>query len=506
MPSRTSAPKKVNLDAPAESAIFQHSPFPGFHLRTEWEPGCQPDEVYDSVLPRWRAWLRRYLVRRLRQEKVWMAEWQGRMRTEVRDRYFYYSAVFGTHTFFMTFLPLIFFFGHPLKGRGLLYVVGLGIYSSSFAKDLVCTPRPYSPPMVRLTMSTHHHEYGFPSSHSTNSVSMALFLGEWLLETRAVVGMPGVLLGWTVLTIYAASVVGGRLYSGMHSIADIVGGSLMGVGCWAMWSIIRNASEAWVDSGHNSVPTITILLTLALVHFHPEPVDDCPCFEDAIAILSVVLGSYVGHWLSTQPDANLPPAPSLTTYGGVLGLTIALIRVTTGIGVLFAWRLFAKAVLLTVLPPIFRAVSRVFDVDLPTRKHYTAATAYHEVPPIPLRTIPSVIDLQTIDISTDVTPDTESPSVSQLIAQQSQTPSSSTLIPPAMNGHKVMGWKPSTNPKATADEDSYLVSKARKRRRDPVERAKYDAEVLTKVAVYSGIGLLATTLLPALFGRVESFS
>ena len=25
-----------------------------------------------------------------------MAEWQGRMRTEVRDRYFYYSAVFGS--------------------------------------------------------------------------------------------------------------------------------------------------------------------------------------------------------------------------------------------------------------------------------------------------------------------------------------------------------------------------------------------------------------------------
>jgi hypothetical protein len=33
----------------------------------------------------------------------------------------------------------------------LLYVVGLGIYSSSFAKDLVCTPRPYSPPVTRLS-------------------------------------------------------------------------------------------------------------------------------------------------------------------------------------------------------------------------------------------------------------------------------------------------------------------------------------------------------------------
>ncbi len=32
----------------------------------------------------------------------------------------------------------------------LLYVTGLGIYFSSYLKDLACTPRPYSPPVVRL--------------------------------------------------------------------------------------------------------------------------------------------------------------------------------------------------------------------------------------------------------------------------------------------------------------------------------------------------------------------
>lgn len=100
----------------------------------------------------------------------------------------------------------------------MLHVVGLGIYISSFAKDLVCTPRPYSPPVVRLSecsrqvsrdmpawvcnsdtclgMSTHHHEYGFPSSHSTNSVSIALFLGEWLFEYREKIGVPILLAAW----------------------------------------------------------------------------------------------------------------------------------------------------------------------------------------------------------------------------------------------------------------------------------------------------------------------
>jgi membrane-associated phospholipid phosphatase len=45
-------------------------------------------------------------------------------------------------------------------------------------------------------MSTHHHEYGFPSSHSTNSVSIALFLGEWLFEYREKIGVPILLAAW----------------------------------------------------------------------------------------------------------------------------------------------------------------------------------------------------------------------------------------------------------------------------------------------------------------------
>jgi membrane-associated phospholipid phosphatase len=61
-------------------------------------------------------------------------------------------------------------------------------------------------------MSTHHHEYGmsaslasgieadflgFPSSHSTNSVSIALYFAQWLLEERDSAGMAVVISGLT---------------------------------------------------------------------------------------------------------------------------------------------------------------------------------------------------------------------------------------------------------------------------------------------------------------------
>lgn len=131
-------------------------------------------------------------------------------------------------------------------------------------------------------------------------------------------------------------------------------------------------------------------LALAAVHYHPEPVDDCPCFEDSIAVLAVILGVSTGHWAwARQP---LPPAAFERHYAdeglikaslvGVMRIVIGELCCTLaggvwlilGISVIFPWRIAAKAVLLRVLPPIFRATTRVFDVELPHRKFYTPAT------------------------------------------------------------------------------------------------------------------------------------
>lgn len=76
---------------------------------------------------------------------------------------------------------------------------------------------------------------GFPSSHSTNSVSIALYLGQWMFKLQDRLGWPTVLFSWLstssslkiqflyltsqlVLAVYMTSVIGGRVYTGMHSI------------------------------------------------------------------------------------------------------------------------------------------------------------------------------------------------------------------------------------------------------------------------------------------------
>lgn len=76
-----------------------------------------------------------------------------------------------------------------------------------------------------------------------------------------------------------------------------------------------------------------IPLSLALVHYHPEPVDDCPCFEDAIIILSVFLGAGLGHWAESWPTtANYLALSgrSMLDQGAYVGIVLALARLVIG--------------------------------------------------------------------------------------------------------------------------------------------------------------------------------
>lgn len=66
-------------------------------------------------------------------------------------------------------------------------------------------------------MSTHAHEYGFPSSHSTNSVTIALFFAHFVWERQDAIGASMSYALYVLLAVYTVSVVGGRLYTGMHS-------------------------------------------------------------------------------------------------------------------------------------------------------------------------------------------------------------------------------------------------------------------------------------------------
>ena len=94
-----------------------------------------------------------------------------------------------------------------------------------------------------------------------------------------------------------------------------------------------------------------------MVHKHPEPVDgksppsiaarmaadfpflDCPCFEDAIAVLSVMLGSFLCHWFTAKyiPEVSQIPSNFQNSFSKLsypwsvlAAVSLALVKITLG--------------------------------------------------------------------------------------------------------------------------------------------------------------------------------
>ncbi|KAH9021637.1 hypothetical protein EDB84DRAFT_1274894, partial [Lactarius hengduanensis] len=204
--------------------------------------GRLPEEIYTSTLPSWRAAVWRQCLAAVEWESEIIAQWQSRVRTPSLDTYFLHTSMLGTHTFFLVFLPAFFFFGHDDLGRRLCYDLAFGVYMSSYLRDLVCSPRPYAPPVVRLSKN-HHLEYGLPSTHSTNSTSIALFLGTHVYDLHRLGISTTDFATWVVvLFVYVFSIVVGWLYTGMQGFMDCSLGIILGIISW-LASTTMNGNE-----------------------------------------------------------------------------------------------------------------------------------------------------------------------------------------------------------------------------------------------------------------------
>ena len=144
----------------------------------------------------------------------------------------------------------------------------MGVYWSSFVKDLVCSPRPFVPPATRLSestincirssrpevtapaISTHHLEYGFPSTHSTNSTSIALYIHALIyrMYISETISSTTLYVWQAAIAWYTFSVVYGRLYCAMHSFTDCVVGASIGAAVWAAHWACEDYIENWLST------------------------------------------------------------------------------------------------------------------------------------------------------------------------------------------------------------------------------------------------------------------
>lgn len=264
----------------------------------------------------------------------------------------------------------------------LVHILALGVFWSGFLKDFYSLPRPLSPPLHRITMSgSVALEYGFPSTHSANALSVVVYGLLMLRDPSNSLNHTAKLALELLCYFYALSIVFGRLYCGMHGFLDVVVGSLLGaVIGWAEFCYGPPLDE-YMHTSSWVAPAVASVIVIILIRIHPEPADDCPCFDDSVSFAGVIIGLEIGTW----SYGKIPHDPWETfAYGdgtinvAPLGLAPNAGRFVLGVLTVFLWRETMKPFLLKALPHLFRLIEQL-GLSLP-RRFFTPASEYKSVP------------------------------------------------------------------------------------------------------------------------------
>lgn len=281
----------------------------------------------------------------------------------------------------------------------MVHILAWGVFITGFLKDFFSLPRPLSPPLHRITMSgSAALEYGFPSTHSANAVSVAVYALYTLRSPDCQLQASTKMLLEALSYAYAISIVFGRLYCGMHGFLDVIVGSIIG----ALISVVECTwAQPFADYLYSSDWTATAavaLVIIVLIRIHPEPADDCPCFDDSVAFSSVLIGIEIGGWhYATGSWASTKPVPGTVPFSlEHMGWAKTGARLVIGVFVIFAWKEVMKPALLKTLPHLFRVIEK-YGLSLP-RKFFMPASEYNRIPAHQKldNVMPSVSDLPSL--------------------------------------------------------------------------------------------------------------
>ena len=120
----------------------------------------------------------------------------------------------------------------------------------------------------------HHLEYGFPSTHSTNSTSIALYIHTLIYRSylSGTISSTTLYLFQAMIAWYTFSIVFGRLYCGMHSFSDCTVGVALGATIWALYWATEDIIENWIATSGWPGKLFMHVSNLKLLTFSLAPV------------------------------------------------------------------------------------------------------------------------------------------------------------------------------------------------------------------------------------------
>ncbi|KAM7500295.1 hypothetical protein LguiA_024709 [Lonicera macranthoides] len=258
--------------------------------------------------------------------------------------------------FYTAFLPLLFWSGHGKLARQMTLLMAFCDYLGNCIKDVVSAPRPSSPPVRRVTATEDEKEnaleYGLPSSHTLNTVCLSGFLLHYVLSYNQDIDFHMELVGLAMVCMFVGFIGLGRVYLGMHSVVDIIGGLAFGLAILAFWIYVHEYIDNFIISGPN-VTSFSAAVTFLLLFAYPTPEFPTPSFEYHAAFSGVALGIVMGvqqtyHQFHHENVARIfTPQLTIPAFVG---------RMLLGIPTILIVKFCSKALAKWVLPIVANAV------------------------------------------------------------------------------------------------------------------------------------------------------
>nr|UVW99780.1 sphingosine-1-phosphate phosphatase [Nephotettix cincticeps] len=259
----------------------------------------------------------------------------------ISNKFWYYLFLFGTYlgdeVFYATFIPFWFWNIDGAVGRRIVMVWTIIMYIGQGIKDIVCWPRPVSPPVFKL-QKKWSLEHGMPSTHAMVGIAIPFSV---VIYTMNRYQYP-VTLGITVAVCWCAIISLSRIYLGMHSVLDVVVGLLLAMALMVPVVPIVDAVDVLLLTNRWS-PVALITAAIPLIAFYPTTTHWTPTRGDTTIIMGFCTGLYIGAWTNyhrgVMKEPPLPPPytiiwPSWPMFGtGVLRTVIGLCSVVATVAV-----------------------------------------------------------------------------------------------------------------------------------------------------------------------------
>lgn len=203
-------------------------------------------------------------------------------------------ALMGEEEFYTLMLPFITWICHYQLGILLSVLMAIGFYTSGSLKNLLCLPRPPSPP---VRPADKCNDWALPSHHAILNVTVPWYVWTFIY-THLEWSDPSSIVAFVGVSFWCFSVLFSRLYLGVHSPADVLIGGILGCLCLITYLLLEDVTRGLLFYGSTRFTLLYVVISLVLLSIHPDPKPKTFIVIETANMVSAACGFVIGAWIN----------------------------------------------------------------------------------------------------------------------------------------------------------------------------------------------------------------